>query len=755
MRIVCVGGGPAGLYFSLLLKKANPACAITVKERNAPGETFGFGVVFSDETLAYLEDADPETAREIKQQFAHWDDIEVHVRGRSIRSRGHGFSGIARRSLLAILTRRAQALGVDLEYGQDISTLASLADFDVIVACDGVNSTLRREVETFIQPTMELRASKYIWLGTKQNFDAFQFFFEEFAGGIFQAHAYRFEQDASTFIVETDEATWHRAQLDTLPQPEQLQLLEQIFAAHLGGEKLTANRSRWAQFPTLRCQRWSAGNIVFMGDAIHTAHFSIGSGTKMAMEDAIALAKAMATEPSLDLAFAAYEKERRVVVEKTQAAADDSLGFFEHTQRYIELAPETFAFRLLTRSKKIGYENLSVRDGAYVQSVASHYAEAAATELGASAPKQLRAPMFTPLQVRSVRLENRTVVSPMCMYSAQDGVPNDFHLVHLGSRAIGGAGLLLTEMTNVSAAGRITLGCTGLYSTSQIEGFRRIVDFVHAHSKAKIGVQLGHAGRKGATKLMWEGMDEPLTEGAWPLLSASAIPYYPHSQVPKAMDAQDMERVHAEYVTATKNALVAGFDWLEVHMAHGYLLASFISPLTNSRTDEFGGSIEARMRFPLRIFEAVRAVWPTHLPMSVRLSATDWHDEGLTPHDLVWAARALKERGCDLIDVSSGQTVAGARPKFYGRMFQTPFADQIRNDVGIKTMAVGNITTADQANTILAAGRADLILLAREHLRDPYFTMHAAEAAGFSELAWPLQYGPVAPRPLGPGRSTP
>jgi anthraniloyl-CoA monooxygenase len=754
MRIAVIGGGPAGLYFALLTKRECPRAEVTVFERNAVGDTFGFGVVFSDETLGYLEEADARSAASIKAAFAHWDDIEVHVRGRSIRSTGHGFCGIARRELLRILIERAAEVGVACVNSSEIPHPDALAAYDIVVAADGVNSTLRQELGAQLTPSVETRASKFIWLGTSKLFDAFQFVIEEYAGGVFQAHAYRFDNQTSTFIVETDPDTWRAAGFETLDEPAQLVLLERIFAGTLGNERLVSNRSRWIQFPTWRCERWSHGNIVFMGDAVHTAHFSIGSGTKMAMEDAIALASAirpLAQIPTISLAdlapaFATYEVQRRLVVEKTQAAAEDSLEFFENTARYLKLAPETFAFRLLTRSKKIGYDNLRLRDPAYVAAVDAHFARAAGV---ADTPSPQ--PMFTPFTVRGVTLANRVVVSPMCMYSAVDGVPGDFHLVHLGSRAVGGAGLILTEMTNVAADARITPGCTGLYSEAQVTGFRRVTEFVHANSCAKIGVQLGHAGRKGATKLMWEGMDEPLEAGAWPLISASAIPYFAHSQVPAQMDAACMDRVVGEFEHATQNAIRAGFDWLELHMAHGYLLASFLSPLTNQRTDEYGGSIENRMRYPLRVFDSVRAIWPDNLPMSVRISATDWHTDGLSDADRLHIGMQLKAHGCDVIDVSTGQTVPGARPKFFGRMFQTPFADQLRNDVGIASMAVGNITTADQCNTILAAGRADLVLLARGHLRDPYFTFHAAEAAGYTKMAWPAPYSPVAPRRLVAG----
>lgn len=746
MRITCVGGGPAGLYFAILMKKQDPSAEITVYERNAPGDTFGWGVVFSDETLAYLEEADPPTQVEISAQFAHWDAIDIHYRGTKVRSSGHGFSGIARQKLLNILSDRAQALGVVIHYKTEISAdLSEFKDSDLIVACDGLRSQIRERHRDVFQPEMDMRSAKYMWLGTKRIFESFTFLYEECEAGMFQVHAYRFDKDTSTFIVETDPGTWERAGLGTMTEDAQIAFLEKLFAKHLNGEKLLVNKSSWLHFGTLRCKRWSHGNIVLMGDSAHTAHFSIGSGTKLAMEDAIALAKAFQGTKDVKSALDAYELERRIVVEKTQAAAQDSLLFFEHTSRYASFDPLKFSFRLLTRSKKIGYDNLKLRDPAYVDTVARAFAaEAGAGEIAGGKPTP---PMFTPFALRDMRLGNRMVVSPMCMYSARDGVPDEFHLVHLGSRALGGAGLVFTEMTNVTAEGRITPGCTGMYNEVQAQAWKRIVDFVHGRSAAKICLQLGHAGRKGSTKEPWLGQDQPLDSGNWELISASALAYSPKNQVPRAMTEADMAEVEQAYVQAARYAEQAGFDMLEVHMAHGYLLASFLSPLTNVRTDGYGGSLEARMRFPLRVFDAVRAVWPKAKPMSVRLSATDWYPGGLTGEDSVVIARVLKEHGCDLIDVSTGQTIPEGRPPFYGRMYQTPFADQIRNDVGMPTMAVGNITSADQANTILAAGRADLIALARGHLRDPYFTYHAAEEAGVSTLAWPNPYGLVAPRP--------
>lgn len=750
MRISVVGGGPAGLYFSILQKKRAPESEITLFERNAPGETFGWGVVFSDETLSYLEENDPETYVEITKCFAHWNDIEIFFKGQTIRTTGNGFSGISRRKLLDILRLRAEGLGVDLRYRQEIGTPEAIDAFrtsDLVIAADGRNSLVRARFEEAFAPTVDVRLTKYIWLGTKKVFDAFTFIYETNEAGTFQVHGYRFDETTSTFIVETDQETWTRAGMDTMSEGEQLRYLERLFARHLDGHALLPNKSAWLQFGTLKCKRWSHENIVLLGDAAHTAHFSIGSGTKLAMEDAIALTAALAAQKGKDVpsALRAYEAERRLDVEKIQAAAQDSLTFFENTKRYLHYDPLAFAFRLMSRSKRIGYENMAMRDPEFVERVTEDFTTRT------KAPKSRRgtpkAPMFTPFSLREMTLVNRVVVSPMCMYSAVDGTPNDTHLVHLGSRAVGGAGLIVTEMTNVSADGRITPGCTGMYSEEHVEAWARIVRFVHASSSAKIALQLGHAGRKGSTKPPWEGTDEPLDTGNWPLISASAIAYTARNQTPKAMDRADMDRVVGDYVRATQMAERAGFDMLEVHLAHGYLLASFISPLTNVRDDAYGGNLEARMRFPLEVVDAVRAAWPSHKPISTRISATDWEEGGTTAEDAVAISKLLRAHGIDIVHVSTGQTTADGKPAFYGRMYQTPFSDQIRNELGMPTIAVGNITSADQINTILAGGRADLVALARPHLRDPYFTMHAAEDAGEDELAWPNMYGIVRPRP--------
>jgi anthraniloyl-CoA monooxygenase len=752
MHVHVLGAGPAGLYLALLLKKAAPDVVITVYERNAGGDTFGFGVVFSDETLSYLDDADAETAALIRAQFAHWTAVDTTFRGKTIRSEGHGFSGIERRELLKILSDRAASLGAELRFQTEVDPevlLASLGPNDVVVGADGVNSRLRGRLAETIVPTFDERKARYIWLGTKQTFDAFVFAFAEHEAGLFQAHAYRFagsrdDAPCSTFIVETSEETYQRAGLERMSPDAQRVFLERLFAEHLGGHALESNRSEWLRFRTLRCRAWSHKNVVFLGDAVHTAHFSIGSGTKLAMEDAITLARELGQlargKKTVAEAFTDYETERRLIVEKTQAAAQDSLLFFENTKRYAHFDPWQFVFRLMTRSKRIGYENLGLRDATYIDEVQSHFAEAAGARPHVP-------PMFTPYRLREMALENRVVLSPMCMYRAESGTVGEAHLVHLGSRAVGGAGLLITEMTCPAADARITPGCAGIYTDEHVAAWKRVVDFVHRESTTKICLQIGHAGRKGSTREPWHGQDRPLSENNWPLISASAIAYAPHNQIPREATEADLANVRESFVEATKRAELAGFDMIELHAAHGYLLASFLSPLTNQRTDAYGGSIQNRVRYPLSVFQAMRAVWPKDKPMSVRISATDWDDEGISEEDMLHIATAFRDAGADILHVSTGQTTPDGRPLFYGRMFQTPFADQIRNETRMPTIAVGNITTADQVNTILAAGRADLVAIARGHLRDPYFTFHAAEAAKYTEMTWPNMYGIVRVRP--------
>jgi anthraniloyl-CoA monooxygenase len=742
MKVHIIGGGPAGLYFAILMKKAWPATRITVFERNRPDDTFGFGVVFSDQTLETFEKYDPESYRAITEHFAYWDDIEIHFKGIVHRIGGNGFCGCARTTLLQLLHNRASSLGIELKFQTEITDIErSMREADLVIAADGVNSRIRETFASTFKPQVDLRPNKFTWMGSTRPFDAFTFFFRETKHGIFIVHCYQYEPGRSTWIFETDPETFKRAGIDPSDEQGSAKLLEEMFAEELQGHDLIINRSIWRNFPMIRCERWVHENVVLIGDAKATAHFSIGSGTKLAMEDAIALYESFRKTGGEDVkkALAHFETTRREEVEKTQHSADVSLVWFEHVKRFWNMDPTRFAFGLMTRSKAITYDNLALRAPEFVAEVDRVVAEdTKARGLDADFENPL-VPMFQPFRLRGMTLQNRVVVSPMCQYSAQDGVPNDWHLVHLGSRAIGGAGLLFSEMTNVSPEARISPGCTGLYNDEQEAAWKRIVDFVHANSAAKICMQLGHAGRKGSTKLSWEGDARPLESGNWPIVSASPIPYFPDSQVPREVTRADMNKIVADYVSAVLRAERAGFDMVELHAAHGYLLASFISPLTNKRTDDYGGALENRLRFPLEVFRAMRDAWPKDKPMSVRISATDWEEGGLTGDDAVEIAKMFANEGCDMIDVSTGQTTPEASP-VYGRMYQTPFSDQIRNEANIATMAVGAITTADQVNTIVAAGRADLVALARPHLVDPFFTMRAAAWYGAAGLHCPPQY---------------
>lgn len=741
MKIAIIGGGPAGLYSAILLKKQRPQAEITVYERNRPDDTFGFGVVFSDATLDNFEKYDLPSYQRITQEFAYWDDIAVHFRGTVHRVGGNGFCGCSRRTLLMILQDRARELGVHLLFEVDITDEARFADADLIVLADGINSHFRNKYIEHFAPEVDLRSNKFTWMGSTKPLDAFTFLFQETEWGPFIAHAYQYEAGRSTWIFETDPETFKRAGLEGLGEQESADRMHEIFKWFLGDHKLLINRSMWRNFPMIRNKRWVKDNMVLLGDAKATAHFSIGSGTKLAMEDAIALHDAMAKAPTVEAGLHDYEHGRREEVEKIQHSADVSLVWFEHVDRFWDFDPVQFAFGVMTRAKAITYDNLTLRAPDFVKEVDKSFAQkvqAQGFDVDVDKPE---VPMFQPFKMRDMVLANRAVVSPMCMYSAEEGVPNDFHLVHYGSRAIGGAGLVFTEMVCVGRDARITPGCAGLWTDEQEAQWKRIVDFVHSTSAAKICLQLGHAGRKGATKLMWDGMDRPLADGAWDIVSASPLPYYPDSQVPAEIDRAAMDRVKAEFVAATIRGERCGFDMLEMHTAHGYLLASFLSPLTNKRTDEYGGSLENRLRFPLEVFEAMRAAWPAHKPMSVRFSATDWAEGGNTGDDAVQIARAFAEAGVDLADISTGQTVKESRP-IYGRMFQTPFSDQVRNEARVATMCVGNITSADQVNTILAAGRADLVALGRPHLTDPSFTIKAAAWYGAKEAYCPPQYMP-------------
>jgi anthraniloyl-CoA monooxygenase len=739
MKTAIIGGGPAGLYFAILMKKLQPGADITVYERNRADDTFGFGVVFSDATLDNFEKYDLPSYQRITREFAYWDDIAIHFKGTEHRIGGNGFCGCSRRTLLLILRDRAEELGVRLRYQVNVDDESLFADADLVVIADGINSRFRDRYAEHFQPEVDLRPNKFAWMGSTRPLDAFTFIFQETEWGPFIAHAYQYESNRSTWVFETDPETFKRAGLGQKTEEESAALMEEIFGWFLNGHKILTNRSLWRNFPMIRNKRWIMGNKVLLGDAKGSAHFSIGSGTKLAMEDAIALYESFRRDPDVERALSIYETGRREEVEKTQHAADVSLVWFEHVARFWHFDPVQFAFGVMTRAKAITYDNLRLRAPDFVAAVDRTFAQQVRGKGFDVSVDNPNVPMFQPFRLRDMTLENRVVVSPMDMYSAEDGVPGDWHLVHYGSRATGGAGLIFTEMTCVSPEARITLGCTGLWNDEQEAAWKRIVDFVHGNSAAKFCLQLGHAGRKGATKLMWEGIDRPLETGAWDICSASPIPYFPDSQVPREVTRADMDAIKAQFVGAAERGDRAGFDMLELHCAHGYLLASFISPLTNRRTDEYGGSLANRLRYPLEVFDAMREVWPAHKPMSVRISATDWAEGGITGEDAVEIARAFAEHGVDLVDVSTGQTVRDARP-IYGRMFQTPFSDQVRNEAQVATMCVGNITTADQVNTILAAGRADLVALARPHLVDPFFTMKAAAWYGAKDVFCPPQY---------------
>jgi anthraniloyl-CoA monooxygenase len=731
------------LYFAISLKLREPQTEVVVIERNRPDDTFGWGVVLSEETLQNLQENDPVSAAKIREHFAYWDDIALVHRDQKLVSSGHGFCGIGRKRLLLILHERAKELGVDLRFETELDSAATLVDdFDVVVASDGLNSRVRNEFAAHFEPNVDERVCQFVWLGTHQKFDdAFTFIFEDTPNGWVWAHAYQFDEDTATFLIECSQSTFDAYGFGELSQQESITVCEDIFKNHLGGHSLMTNAnhirgSAWIRFPWVLCNQWSYKNVVLLGDSAATAHFSIGSGTKLALESAAALARYLDEEPSVDKAFDRYEQERRLEVLRLQSAARNSVEWFEDVERYLDLDPVQLKYSLLTRSQRISHENLRERDSNWLTSAEQWFQQQA----GVPADQPVRAPMFAPLQLRDMHLNNRVVVSPMAQYKAVNGCPTDWHFVHYAERAKGGAGLVYTEMTCVSADGRITPGCPGLYEIEHLQAWKRLVDFVHTETDAKICCQIGHAGRKGSTRIGWEGMDQPLPGENWPLLSASAIAWSPENAVPIEMGRECMDLVRGQFVAAVHMAEQADFDMIELHAAHGYLISSFISPLSNTRSDEYGGSLENRMRYPLEVFKAMRAAWPESRPMSVRISANDWvGEQGITADDAVQIAKAFSAAGADIIDVSAGQTSTEANP-VYGRMFQTPFSDQIRNEIGIKTMAVGNIYEADHVNSILMAGRADLVCLARPHLSDPYWTLRAAAGIGDRLTDWPLPY---------------
>ena len=743
MKIVIVGGGPGGLYFAILIKKAHPDYSVTVYERNRADDTFGFGVVFSDETLDNLMHYDGPSYEAITREFSYWDEIDFKFHGETVRSTGHGFCGTERKTLLLILQERARELGVDIHFTTEVVDVDQFKDADLIVAADGINSGIREKYKEHFQPNIEWRRNKFVWMGSTAPSPAFTFDFTTDQYGIWCLCTYQYNKDKSTWVLEAPAKTWEkaRADLEHLGEEEIKAYFEKLWAHVLKGHSLIANKSNWRQFPTITNKSWHYKNIVLMGDALHTAHYSIGSGTKLAMEDAIQLFNSFQATGSVAEALPHYQKTRQEDVEKTQYASNVSAVWTENPHRYWSMSPVQACFSMLSRAKAITYDNLRLRDPAFMKRVDKWFAgtvKDAGFDVDVENPPP---PMFTPFRIGNMVVPNRVVVSPMNMYRAEPGgIPGDFHLVHLGRLAMGGAGLVIAEMTAVSEQGRITPGCPGIYTDAQVAAWKRITDYTHRESGAMIGLQLGHSGRKGSTKLGWEGMDHPLESGNWDLVAASPLKFYEFMHTPKEITRAEMEQARDDYARAARNAERAGFDMLEFHAGHGYLISGFISPLSNVRTDEYGGSIENRLRFPLEVFDAVRANWPAHKPISVRISATDWVDEGgLTPEDASIVADAFRRHGADLIDVSAGQTSRWAKP-VYGRMFQTPFSEKIRNEVGVATIAVGNITTADQVNTIISAGRADLCAVARPHLTNPHFTLLASAEYGYDKQQWPLPY---------------
>jgi anthraniloyl-CoA monooxygenase len=758
LKIAVVGGGPGGMYFALLTKKARPDWQIDVYEQNRADDTFGFGVVFSDETLEEFLSRDSASYTAIKDAFAYWDDIIIRYRGREMRCGGNGFAGCSRLVLLNILQKRCAAVGVTIHYQAPVDDLTRFSDCDVIVAADGSNSRIREMLRENFKPSLSLKANKFTWLGSTRPLDGFTFFFKQTAHGLICAHTYQYEPGHSTWVIETSPLVWAALGFDKIGEDASARLLETIFAEELEGHPLITNRSLWRNFPRIFCEQWWHDNIVLLGDAQATAHFSIGSGTKLAMESAIALSDALVAhgEQSVQAAFDAYDKARRTDVQITQHNADVSLAWFEHMERSNDMKPMQFAMVVMCRAKSITWDNLLIRDPNFVRAFEDEWYQTYFEETGIDCRKSRPTPMFTPFKLRDMALANRVVVSPMAQYSAAAGVPNDWHFTHYAARALGGPGLMYVEMTCPSADARISPGCTGLWNDVQEAAWKRIVDFIHRESPVKLCMQLGHAGRKGSTQLGWEDADHPLRNAAdnWPIYSASPLPYAEGvSSRPAEIDRAMMDRIKDDFVQAARRADRAGFDMLELHCAHGYLFASFLSPLTNRRTDDYGGAIENRLRYPLDVFTSMRAVWPEGKPMSIRISVTDWAPGGITEDDVLATVRAFEAAGCDLVSASSGQTVPEQKP-IYGRMYQVQFAESIRNVARIKTMAVGAITEPSQINTIIACRRADLVALARPHLADPYFTLRAAAWYGVTSHWVPKPYRPGAAQALREAKRT-
>ena len=734
MKISVIGGGPGGLYFSILLKKAIPTCEIDIYERNKPDDSFGFGVVFSDETLSEFLMRDPKSYDLIRSKFAYWDALDVARDGEIVRISGNGFCGCSRKTLLQLLQQRCTEEGINFHFEHNVDDLSQFKNSDVIIACDGIGSQIRTQFASDFGTKIELKKNRFVWMGSTKPLDAFTYFFRNTPYGMIVAHAYQYEKGMSTWIFECSDATWKNAGFEVENEQDTIQKIAHLFKEELEGHGLISNKSYWRQFPAITNEKWHKDNIVLLGDAKATAHYSIGSGTKLAMECAIGLADALIEFPNnIPQAFDKYEKTRRNRVEMIQYAANVSLDWFENMDRNAQHDFQQFAFGCMTRSKKVTFENLAIRDASFPEKVLAEFN----TKLGISDLKTPAA--FTSFSLRKMKLENRIVMAPMGQYSAENGLVNNWHLVHYGARATGGVGLLLTEMTAISNSGRITLGCAGIWNKEQVVEWLKITDFIHTNSASKIGIQLGHSGRKGAVNVPKIGNNIPLEKESWDLISASPIAFSSKNAIPKEMTLDDMNLIVSEFVQATKNTDEADFDVIELQAHHGFLLASFLSPLTNIRKDEFGGSIENRLKFPLRVFTEMRAVFNQDKPMSVRISASDWAENGISEEDVLQIATAFKTAGADIINVSTGNTVENQKP-LVGRMWQTPFSDAIRNSVHIPTITAGYIQDIDQINTILLNGRADLIALGRPLLLDANFVRTAQAYEQFKATTIPNQY---------------